>query len=124
MSDLNKKRPLVMVGTVVPAEGDYLEGYVTVEGGIYPFNYNVRTEEVEVHCFSNPGWMTGACYEKPLPKIVTDNMELIIDTICESARGFLEVNERAVDSILEDASLPCNKGTRDMGTGARDCMDK
>ena len=64
--------------SVARADTQYLEGTVFVEGEVYPFDYNVENEGVELHCYSEPGWMTGASYEKPLPEVVTKSMDEIL----------------------------------------------
>lgn len=84
----------IEVGAVVFAENDYLEGVVVVEGDPYPFDYNIKTGEIDIHSYSAPGWLTGSSYEKPLPPFVTDNMEGILDEIQYKVDELLEKTER------------------------------
>lgn len=91
------------------ADAHYLEGIVFVEGEVYPFDYNVETEAVEVYCYSEAGWITGASYEKPLPEVVAKNMDDILAAIDDAVHEFLEVEELkkeqglTVDGLIDDA---------------------
>ena len=40
-------------------DSDYIEGVVNVNQEGYSFDYNPETDEIEIHKYSEPGWMTG-----------------------------------------------------------------
>lgn len=64
----------------------YYSGTVTLNGDVYLFEakeneYGDGCEDVELHNYSEPGWITGACYEKPLPEEVTARYEDIVEAV-------------------------------------------
>ena len=81
---------------------EYWTGVVSVNGNKFPFDYNPKTEVIDVHSYSEPGWMTGASYEKPLPKVVTENMEEILEAISEAVTAYIE-DEKDVDELIAHA---------------------
>ena len=114
VEDMKPGKPLVVVpedfmavkieaGAVVFAENDYLEGVVVVDSHPFPFDYNMKTEEVEVHSYSAPGWLSGFSYEKPLPAVVTSNMEEVIGVIVDAVEAFLERVNGTLESKLTSA---------------------
>ena len=100
---------LVKVLAIGRADEQYLEGAVFVEGEVYVFDYNLGTEGVELHCYSEPGWMTGASYEKPLSEVVNEHMEEIYCAIIGAvedwleAQGYVKLSENTVDALLSGA---------------------
>lgn len=103
------------------ADAHYLEGTLFVEGEVYPFDYNVENEGVELHCYSEPGWMTGASYEKPLPEVVTKNTDEILAAIEDAVHDFLGVEELkkeqgvTVDKLVADAAARVPVGKAEHG---------
>lgn len=113
--------PQIKVSAVAYAEDNYVVGTVTVEGETFPFDYNLKTEELEVHCYSEPGWMTGASYEKPLPEVVIRNMEEIdaaiseaVDAYLEQTNGTLDAKLASAKAVAQDANQSSRSAERDM----------
>lgn len=108
--------------SVSRADVHYLEGTVFVEGEVYPFDYNVETEAVDIHCYSEPGWITGASYEKPLPEVVSENMDEILGAIDDAVHEFLSVEELkkeqglTVDELLANAQPRAQEGNSERET--------
>lgn len=98
---------VIEVGAVVFADDDYLEGVVVVDGEPHPFDYSTKTGEIEVHSYSAPGWLTGSSYEKPLPEIVTNNMEEIVDAIQSAVDEFLKKVDKNLDAVIANATAAC-----------------
>lgn len=64
----------------------YYSGTVTLNGDVYVFEAKESEcgdgcEDVELHNYSEPWWITGACYEKPLPEEVTARYEDIVEAV-------------------------------------------
>lgn len=71
----------------------YYSGTVTLNGDVYVFEAKESEcgdgcEDVELHNYSEPGWITGACYEKPLPEEVTARYEDIVEAVTMSIENF------------------------------------
>lgn len=93
-----------LVGSVVRGDQDYLEGSVSIAGVLYPFDYNMKTEDIEIHSYSPAGWIAGSSYEKPLPAVVADNMEEILSVIQVGVDEFFQ--ETALDVRIAAVVAP------------------
>lgn len=83
---------------------EYWTGTVSVNGNRFPFDYNPKTEAIDVHCYSEPGWITGASYEKPMPDIVTENMEEVLETIADAVEIYLDnMKKTPLDDVIDNA---------------------
>lgn len=84
-------------------DGSYLVGSVMVDGVNYPFDYNIVTQDTDIHHYSNPSWLDGSCYEKPLPNVVVRNFEEVDSAIYISIQGFFEkhIHEPTAEEIEE-----------------------
>ena len=76
----------------------YVTGFVSVNGEYYSFDYNTETEEYDFHAYSEPGYLTGACYETELPSEFKDsyNLDYIMCTIDRDVISF--ANEHINDT--------------------------
>lgn len=84
-------------------DAKYIEGTVTVEGVAYSFDYNIESEILELHCYSEPGWFTGASYEKELPDVVTKHFEEIDSMVYSKVQEFLSKSKSSVDNVIANA---------------------
>lgn len=100
--DENKVVEIEVSGISFDVCDEYWTGIVAVNGNRFSFDYNPKTEAIEVHCYSKPGWITGSSYEKPLPELVTDNMEEVLGAISEAVTAHIE-DEKDVDEVLANA---------------------
>ena len=104
-------------------EWPYLVGIVNVDGVKYPFDYNVVTQEIEVHHYSEPSWLDGSSYEKNLPNVVLRNIEVVDSEIYGAVGAFYservrEPSAEAVAEALEDGWTP-----EDVARGYIVCCD-
>lgn len=90
---------------IVEHEEGYYSGTVTVAGEKVAFtckdaSFVDERGEVELMCSSEPGWMTKASYEKPLPEDVAERYEEIVEKISEA----IDSHERdiAIAEALND----------------------
>lgn len=98
----------------------YIEGSVKVDGVSYPFDYNIENEVLEIHHYSEPGWFTGASYEKELPDVVTKHFDEIDSMVYSKVQEFLD-KSKGVESLIADASERSVK--LDSGDGCKDKED-
>lgn len=82
---------MIMTVTDIHQSDDknYLEGCIEIDSIQYPFDYNLETGGVELHNYSEPGWFTGASYEKKLHTCVTQAMPKAINLICDAAERLI-----------------------------------
>lgn len=67
-------------------EDGYYTGTVVVDGEKVAFaakdeSFKDEHGEVELTCYSEPGWMTGASFEKPLPESISGRYEEISESV-------------------------------------------
>lgn len=110
----------IKVDPSLKEEDGYLVGTVSVEGVLYPFDYNLKTEEVDVHCYSEPSWLDGSSYEKPLPEVVTENMEDILGAVSEAVDGYLNGTEKAP---LDEVIHSCERMSKEKDKGQIDLSE-
>lgn len=92
-------------------EGLYLVGIVSVDGARFLFDYNIVTQEVDIHHYSEPSWLDGSCYEKSLPNVLLRNLEEIDSEISWAIQKFYSARVRepsaeAVAEALKDGWTP------------------
>lgn len=81
----------------------WLNGTLTVNGNDYAFDYCVDTDEYEVHNYSETGWITGSCYDQPLPKeFDNDTLGMIVDAIYDAVNEYQEEHDLEAPSYDED----------------------
>lgn len=120
----------ISVENVEWADTGYLEGILVVDGEKYPFDYHLETEAVDVHCYSEPGWMTGASYEKPLPEVVTEHMEEVLGAVSDAVDAFLEGNGYAklsgntVDELVSNAGMAARDANASKGAKVLSFVDE
>lgn len=91
----------ISVGKIKEEDG-YLVGSVLVDGGRYPFDYCLETEELEIHHYSATSWIDGrSCVELNLPSVVQRNYDDVAGEIYWALDSFLE---KRVDGVIEDAA--------------------
>lgn len=73
-------------------DNNYLTGTVYVNREAVSFDYNVETDEVEFHSYSEPSWITGSSYETELPIEFTNDF---------SYQDILDACSTAIDDFLE-----------------------
>lgn len=83
---------------------NYLEGEICINdqnGNLETcsFEYNMESEELSFHKYSNPGWMTGSSYETNLPDMIEDNLEDIDYAVMDEISNF-------IDEMNQDKDLP------------------
>lgn len=90
---------------IVEHKDGYYSGTVTVAGTKVAYtckdaSFDDERGEVELMCSSEPGWMTKASHEKPLPKDVAERYEEIVEKISEA----IDSHERdiAIAEALND----------------------
>ncbi len=119
-------------------EGFYLVGIVNVDGAKYLFDYNIVTQETEIHHYSEPSWLDGSSYEKNLPNVVKRNIEEVDSEISGAVQAFYrermrEPDAEAVAEALEDGWTPeevsrgyiiCCDGDGAEFIARLDCLDK
>ena len=88
-------------------EGNYYSGTFNIDcyQKPIPFDYNKETENLDLHNYSNPGWMTGACYDQELTPFIQANWNKIFDDI-----SCVLNDKNKVQELLTNAKASDGKG--------------
>ncbi len=105
--DYNKKiqtKPLI---SNLVDEGKYYSGIINLDCYIkpIPFDYNKENERLDLHNNSEPGWMTGASYEKELTPFIQANWSKIFDDV-----SCVLNDKNKVSIILNNQKAAVDKG--------------
>lgn len=98
------------------SDDGYITGKITLDDETCAFEYKVDTEEVSLHKYTAPGWLTGSSYETKLPDAISENIEAIVDAVLEAVTDF-EPERSSLDDLINAAGEPTsgepNKNNRD-----------
>ena len=109
---MHPERDFVINVNVLEHEGEYLGGEIMVSGNdenvqTCSFDYNIETGSIELHKYSEPGWLTGSSYEIEVPELISDNIDTVFGVIEEKADEYLETHTiehmPSIDSAIMDA---------------------
>jgi len=85
--DLVYKDPCIIgIPHVETVDGTkYVTGEISVTGVSHAFDYNVESGEIDVYGEMVPGWVTGSCYERPLPRDWGSHTMAQIDSVIRAS---------------------------------------
>lgn len=84
------------------SDDGYITGKITLDDDTCAFEYKVDTEEVSLHKYTAPGWLTGSSYETKLPDAISENIEAIVDAVLEAVTDF-EPERSSLDDLIAEA---------------------
>ena len=117
--DMNKGVKIEVGSLSYADDANYVEGTVKVDDVACSFDYNIESEVMELHYYSEPGWFTGASYEKELPGVVTKNFEEIDSVVYSKVQEFLSKSKSSVDELIS-AAQERSEGQSEIGTSKDD----
>lgn len=97
---------------------DILYGTVDVNMNTYSFEYDYVGDLIEYHNYSEPGYITGASYEKPLPPVFNDDISwhLIGVEVGYAAQEYIKEQELKEKKSLNEQLANCQPDNADKNT--------
>ena len=71
------------------SDDGYITGKITLDDETCAFEYKVDTEEVSLHKYTAPGWLTGSSYETELPGDIKENIDAISEDVITAVTGYI-----------------------------------
>ena len=80
-----------MLVQITGYDGEYYSGTVTIEDETVSFEAQKENAygEFELHKYSEPGWFTGASYDKPVPSVFVERAEEIAQAIQTAVNDYV-----------------------------------
>ena len=104
------------------SDDGYITGSIALPNAFCAFEYNIATEDLSFHKYTQPGWLTGSSYETELPKDISDNIEAITEAAMEAITDFMDEQEKttSLDDLIAAAGEPTAGSTEQQNRDDRE----